>query len=144
MLNLPKVSDFMDTVVQTLRPDIEILDAVDFLLAKHVTGAPVVDGEGRVVGILTEKDCLQLLAAGSDADVPQGTVAGFMSTELQTIPKSMNIYFCAGLFLNTTVRRFPVVDKDKKLVGAITRFDILRAIQQELHRKKESVMPPAS
>ena len=63
-----------------------------------------------------------------------------MSTEVQTIPKTMNIYFCAGLFLNTTVRRFPVVD-DGKLVGAITRFDILRAIQQELVRKKASVMP---
>jgi len=143
VLNLPKVSDFMDTVVQTLSPDTQILDAVDFLLAKHVTGAPVVDGDNRVVGILTEKDCLQLLAAGSDADVPKGTVAGFMSTEVQTIPKSMNIYFCAGLFLNTTVRRFPVVD-GKTLVGAITRFDILRAIQKELHRKKDSVIPPSA
>lgn len=141
MLNLPKVSDFMDTVVQTLSPDTQILDAVDFLLAKHVTGAPVVDEEGRVVGIITEKDCLNLLAAGSDADVPRGTVADFMTSQVQTIPKTMNIYFCAGLFLNTTVRRFPVVD-GKKLVGAITRFDILRAIQQELIRKKVSELPP--
>jgi CBS domain-containing protein len=121
----------MDTVVQTLRPETQILDAVDFLLEKHVTGAPVVDGENRVVGILTEKDCLNLLAAGSDADLPRGTVADFMTTEVQTIPPSMDVYFCAGLFMNTTVRRFPVVDEGK-LVGAITRFDILRAIQKNL------------
>ena len=140
MLNLPKVSDYMDTVVPTLRAETQIFDAVDFLLAKHVTGAPVVDDENRVIGILTEKDCLQLLAAGSDASVPKGDVKSYMSTEVQTIPKTMNIYFCAGLFLNTTVRRFPVVDGDK-LVGAITRFDILRAIQSELIRKKDSVMP---
>ena len=131
MLNLPKVCDYMDTVVQTLNSETEILDAVDFLLEKHVTGAPVVDGQKRVVGILTEKDCLHLLAAGSDADFPQGTVADFMTTEVQTIPPNMNVYFCAGLFMNTTVRRFPVVDDDK-LVGAITRFDILRAIQKNL------------
>jgi len=131
VLNLPKVRDFMDTVVQTLNPQTQILDAVDFLLAKHVTGAPVVDDQNRVVGILTEKDCLNLLAAGSDADVPRGTVADFMTTEVQTIPPGMNVYFCAGLFLNTTVRRFPVVE-DGKLVGAITRFDILRAIQKNL------------
>ena len=131
MLNLPKVSDYMDTVVQTLNPETQILDAVDFLLEKHVTGAPVVDGENRVVGILTEKDCLHLLAAGSEADVPQGTVADFMSTEVQTIPAGMDVYFCAGLFMNTTVRRFPVVDQGK-LIGAITRFDILRAIQKNL------------
>ena len=131
MLSLPKVRDYMDTVVQTLNPETQILDAVDFLLEKHVTGAPVVDGENRVVGILTEKDCLNLLAGGSDADVPQGTVADFMTTAVQTIPPDMNVYFCAGLFMNTTVRRFPVVDQDK-LVGAITRFDILRAIQKNL------------
>ncbi len=131
MLNLPKVSDYMDTVVQTLRPETQILDAVDFLLEKHVTGAPVVDGQDTVVGILTEKDCLNLLAAGSEADFPQGAVADFMTTEVQTIPPGMDVYFCAGLFMNTTVRRFPVVDQGK-LVGAITRFDILRAIQKNL------------
>ena len=131
MLSLPKVRDYMDTVVQTLSPETQILDAVDFLLEKHVTGAPVVDGAHRVIGILTEKDCLNLLAGGSDADVPQGTVADFMTTAVQTIPPDMNVYFCAGLFMNTTVRRFPVVEQDK-LVGAITRFDILRAIQKNL------------
>ena len=131
MLNLPKVSDYMDTVVQTLNPEMQILDAVDFLLEKHVTGAPVVDRGDVVVGILTEKDCLYLLAAGSDARIPQGTVADFMTNEVQTIPPDMNVYFCAGLFMNTVVRRFPVVE-DGKLVGAITRFDILRAIQKNL------------
>jgi CBS domain-containing protein len=131
VLILPKVSDYMDTVVHTLNPKTQILDAVDFLLEKHVTGAPVVDRGDVVVGILTEKDCLNLLAAGSDAGVPQGSVADFMSTEVQTIPPDMDVYFCAGLFMNTTVRRFPVVDQGK-LVGAITRFDILRAIQKNL------------
>jgi CBS domain-containing protein len=131
VLTLPIVHDYMDTVVQTLKPETQILDAVDFLLAKHVTGAPVVDGQNRVVGILTEKDCLNLLAAGSDSDVPQGSVADFMTNEVQTIPPGMNVYFCAGLFMNTTVRRFPVVENGK-LVGAITRFDILRAIQKNL------------
>jgi CBS domain-containing protein len=131
VLNLPKVSEYMDTVVQTLNAETQILDAVDFLLENHVTGAPVVDGDYRVVGILTEKDCLYLLAAGSDADMPQGVVADFMTHDVKTIPPSMNVYFCAGLFMNTVVRRFPVVD-DGKLVGAITRFDILRAIQKNL------------
>ena len=131
MLSLPKVRDYMDAVVQTLNPETQILDAVDFLLEKHVTGAPVVDGGDRVIGILTEKDCLNLLAGGSDADVPQGVVADFMTTEVQSIPPDMNVYFCAGLFMNTTVRRFPVVDQGK-LVGAVTRFDVLRAIQKNL------------
>jgi CBS domain-containing protein len=130
-MKLPKVSDYMDVEVHTLKADTPIDDAVSFLLDNHVTGAPVIDDAGVLVGILSEKDCLKLLATGDDHDVPRGTVAAYMTSDLQTIPPNMNVYFAAGLFLNTHVRRFPVV-KDGKLVGAITRFDILRAIRAGL------------
>ncbi len=128
---LPRVSEYMDIEVATLKPDDEIMHAVKFLLEQRVTGAPVVDEAERVVGIVTEKDCLRLLAEGRDGDVPQGTVADFMTRDVTTIPPRMNIYFVAGMFLNDVVRRFPVVE-DGRLVGAITRFDILRAIQTKL------------
>lgn len=130
-MRLPRVSDYMDTVVHTVSPDLEIRAAVRFLLEQHVTGAPVVDGDNRVVGVLSEKDCLRLLAEGTDGDVPDGTVADYMTTEVITVPPKMNIYFVAGMFLRDVVRRFPVTE-DGKLVGAITRFDILRAIQTNL------------
>jgi CBS domain-containing protein len=48
-----------------------------------------------------------------------------------TIPPDMDVYYAAGLFLKVDFRRFPVVE-DGKLVGAITRFDILRVIQSNL------------
>lgn len=133
-MKLPIIRDYMDTVVQTLTPEMSILDAVEFLLEKHVTGAPVVNEENEVIGIISEKDCLKLLAAGSDdADRPHGTVEEFMTREVTTVPQNMNIYFVAGMFLNDHVRRFPVVDgRNKRLVGGITRFDILRAIRQNL------------
>lgn len=54
---LPVVRDYMDRRVATLRPETDILDAVGLLLAKRVIGASVVDKSGRLVGILTEKDC---------------------------------------------------------------------------------------
>jgi CBS domain-containing protein len=123
----------MDTDLRALRPETPILDAVDFLLKHRVTGAPVVDESGRILGMLSEKDCLKLLAKGVDGEVPQGTVSDFMTSELVTIPPDMNVYFAAGLFLTLTVRRLPVVE-DGKLVGAITRFDILRVIQANLRR----------
>lgn len=123
---MPIVRDFMDTKVHTVSPDMPILDAVDFLLERHVTGAPVVDGEGRLIGMLTEKDCLRLLSSGVDGDVPKGFVRDFMTTRTDSVTPDMNIYFVAGLFLGANYRRFPVVEKGK-LIGAITRFDILRA-----------------
>lgn len=128
---LPRVSEYMDTDIKMLRPDQEILEAVSFLLANRVTGAPVVDDSGAVVGIITEKDCLRLLAEGDNAERPEGKVKDFMTTQVRIVPSNMNIYFVAGMFLNDVVRRFPVVD-DGKLVGVITRFDILRAIEQHL------------
>ncbi|MBL8921163.1 MAG: CBS domain-containing protein [Myxococcaceae bacterium] len=128
---MPVVRDFMDTQVHTVSPDLPILDAVDFLLEKHVTGAPVVDGEGRLIGMLTEKDCLRLLSSGVNGDVPKGFVRDFMTTRTDSVTPDMNIYFVAGLFLGANYRRFPVVEKGK-LVGAITRFDILRSIRKAL------------
>lgn len=127
MAALPIVRDYMDKVVPTVSPDTDILEAVDFLLERHVTGAPVVDANGAVVGMLTEKDCLRLLSTGMEADVPRGTVRDFMTKEVSSATSDMNIYFVAGMFLKANYRRLPVIDKGK-LVGAITRFDVLRVI----------------
>jgi CBS domain-containing protein len=122
------VKDCMDTRVHTVRPDTDIMEAVAFLLKKHVTGAPVVDEDRNLLGMLTEKDCLELLTAGVEANAPRGKVESFMETELVTIPPDMDVYYAAGLFLNHSFRRLPVVENGK-LVGAITRFDILRVIE---------------
>lgn len=131
MGRLPIVRDHMDPVVHTLRPETDIYDAVDFLLDHRVTGAPVVDARGTLVGIVTEKDCLRLLAIGAGGEAPRGSVADYMTREVTTVSPNMDIYFAAGVFLRQVFRRVPVVE-DGRLVGAITRFDILRAIQTGL------------
>jgi len=126
---LPAIRDYMDTVVPTLDPDMDVHDAVRFLLQKHRTGAPVVDPDGAVIGMLTEYDCLRLLTVGdADHDQASGTVADFMTTEVTTIGPDTDIYYAAGLFLKHNFRRLPVL-REGKLIGAITRFDILRAIE---------------
>ena len=127
----PSVAECMDKRVHTVRPDTEILDALQFLLKHRVTGAPVVDQEGRLLGMLTEKHCLRLLTEGVHAERPQGCVESFMQTELVTVSPDMDVYYAAGLFMNHSFRRLPVVENGK-LVGAITRLDILRAIQARL------------
>lgn len=127
MSRLPSVRTHMDTDVRTFSPDMPILDAIDALISWKVTGAPVVDGQFNVLGILTEKDCLQVLAKGTDADLPTGVVSDYMQRKVVSITPDMNIYYAAGIFLNHNFRRLPVM-VDGKLVGAITRFDILRAV----------------
>ena len=130
--HLPTVRQYMDKYVETLSPEMDIMDAVDFLLEKRVTGALVANGKGQLAGILTEFDCLKLLTlGGSEHQAPRGTVKDFMTTEVQTIPPTMDVYYAAGLFMSGKFRRFPVVDEGR-IVGAITQFDILRAVQRGL------------
>ena len=132
MGRLPTVREYMDRHVQTISPEMDIMDAVDYLLEKRVTGAIVANAQGDLVGILTEFDCLRLLTHGdARGETPRGKVKDFMTAKVQTIPPTMDIYYCAGLFANVAFRRFPVVE-DGRLVGAITRFDLLRAVARYL------------
>jgi CBS domain-containing protein len=130
---LPTVREFMDRYVDTISPETDIMDAVDFLLEKRVSGALVADSKGRLAGMLTEYDCLKLLTLGDDQrhDRPSGKVKDFMTADVQTIPPTMDIYYCAGLFADVAFRRFPVVEEGR-IVGAITRFDLLRAVRRYL------------
>ncbi len=132
----------MDKRVPTVGPDTEILEAIEFLLRHRVTGAPVVDDAGNLVGMLTERDCLELIATGMDGEAPRGRVAEFMTTEVTTISPDMDVYYVAGLFLNYSFRRFPVVE-DGRLVGAITRFDILRVMRSFMRRPRRVPARPS-
>jgi CBS domain-containing protein len=130
---LPTVREHMDRVVHTVAPDMPIFEAVDFLLEHRVTGAPVTK-DGRIVGMLSERDCLKLVVDRDDPNLEARTVADFMVSDVVSIPPDMDIYWVAGIFLRSTVRRLPVVENGK-LIGAITRYDILRVIQAR-HRKQ--------
>ena len=141
MSHLQSVREFMDTYVHTIHGDMDILAAVDFLLANRVTSAPVVNEAYELVGILSEKDCLRILSKGVECGRPHGVVADFMTRDVTSIPPTMDIYYVAGLFLNNFFRRLPVVE-DGKLIGAITRFDILRVIQGNLSGERASHQPP--
>lgn len=126
----PLVSDYMDKSFITLRPDMDVYDAIAILLDQKITGAPVVDNKENLVGILSEKDCLRTLAHGAYSSVPGGgKVEDYMTREVDTIHPDLDIFTVADRFLNCSYRRLLVV-KDKKLVGQITRRDLLRAIRK--------------
>ena len=81
MRQLPLVRDYMATRLWTLSESDDIYKAIELLIKKRISGAPVVDENRRLVGVISEKDCFQLLAEGMDHDLPKGTVGELMTTK---------------------------------------------------------------
>lgn len=122
------VRDYMATELITLKPEMEILRAVHILLEHDIGGAPVVDDAGRLIGILTLKDCMKVvLNAGYYAEYG-GRVAEFMSHEVVTMQPDDSIVEAAQRFLDESFHRYPVV-VDNDLVGQISRRDVMRALE---------------
>ncbi len=126
----------MTTKLITFTPDIDIRDATRTLLKNNISGAPVVDKDGKLIGILSERDCILLILDGDYNQVPtgSGTVGDYMSTNLKTIDADKTVLDAAYEFVNTPYRRFPVLD-DGVLVGQISRRDILKAIDNITPKK---------
>jgi len=129
----PTVRQMMDTRTYAVSAELPIREAIDVLIDKGVTGIPVLGSRGQVLGVLSEEHCLKLIAEGDEKyDEPKGTVAAYFDASAPQVSPDMNIYYVAGMFLREHAhRRFPVVE-DGKLVGVITRKDILRALRDLL------------
>lgn len=122
------VKDYMARTVVTFKPDTPVLDAVHTLVKNRIAGAPVVDDEGNLVGMLSELDCMKVaLQAGYHGDYG-GPVSDYMSKGVETVNMDMSIIDLAQVFIDTSYRRFPVTD-DNRLVGQISRRDVLRALE---------------
>lgn len=123
------VKDYMAKTLITFKPDTDVLDAVHELVEKRIAGAPVVDDEGNLIGMLSELDCMKVaLNAGYHGDWG-GPVSDFMTVETKTVDGEMNIIDLAQVFIETRFRRFPVM-QGNRLVGQISRRDALRALEQ--------------
>ena len=118
---------FMIKNVITFSEDENIYSAMNTLVKKKISGAPVLDKSGKLVGVLSEKDCLTVLIHNSFHQLPEGKVSEYMSTDLKTISPNTSIFEVADLFTKHSIRRLPVVDKNR-LVGQISRRDVVIAI----------------
>lgn len=136
-MNQPNVKTYMTTRLITLRKDMDVYFAIGLLLKNNISGAPVIDNDNNLCGILSEKDCLRIFANGSFYDMPGGSVSQFMTDVVLTVEATSDLFSVADKFLKHNFRRMPVV-KGKKLVGQISRRDVLRAIQDTTNYDMDS------
>jgi len=132
-LQAPPVTDYMTEVKKliTFKPDTPIKEVIDSLLKNRITGAPVLNSKNEVVGLIDDKDCLNMLfgSAYYNHPVDKGTVASYMSNVMKSITIHDDIVDVSNIFLTTPYKRLMVMDDNGKLVGQISRRDVLRAIK---------------
>ena len=97
-------------------------EATRLLLDNKVSGAPVVDADGNVVGVISEYQLLELVY---NPDLRRVPVAQFMTRDVLTVTEQTLLSDVAGMFLEHRIRRLPVL-RNGRLVGLISRPDLLR------------------
>jgi predicted transcriptional regulator len=124
---VPTARDIMDECTRTLTPETDVYEAIKLLLKRETPGLHVVDAEGHMVGVLTEKDCLRVLTSAAYSELAMGTVAHYMSSTCITAPPSADLFSLSELLIKNNYAAVAVVDKGK-LVGRITRRSVLKGI----------------
>ena len=124
------VKDYMTTDVLTVGPRADIHEAILLMVEHNITGLPVVDREHHLVGIVSEKDVLQLLVNSEDKP---GCVQDYMTTKVTAFREDDSLIDIAECFFNASFRRAPILSADNKLVGVISRRDLIRTIIKLRH-----------
>jgi len=118
--------DFMTKRLVTLPPEMDVMRAVQLLLKNRISGAPVVDADGLLVGVFSEKCAMQVLLDAAYEQLPSNQIRLFMDTKPQTIKPDTQLLSIAQFFLLTPYRRLPVLESGR-LLGQVSRRDVMRA-----------------
>jgi predicted transcriptional regulator len=122
------VEDYMTKKLLTFTPEQSILEVMELFAKNHISGGPVMDNNGFLVGIISEADCMKEISESRYFNQPilDRSVERFMTKKVETIPHDMSIFDAARVFHKNNRRRLPVL-KDGIMVGQISRKDIVVA-----------------
>ena len=122
------VKDIMTTNLVLFTVEQSIHEVMNSFIKNKISGGPVVDDRGKLIGVISEADCMKEVSDSRYFNMPilDKSVGHFMTKEVETLPASMTLFDAASRFHETSRRRFPVLDNNK-LVGQISRKDIVIA-----------------
>jgi CBS domain-containing protein len=145
-----KVKEIMTKDVTSILPDTNAKEALDLLEKLQISGLPVIDDKGRLVGMFTEKEVLAAILPSyiekvgrfiyeenpktvkqKMANLRNIKVKDIMRKEVVTVDEDVVLCEVARTMLTQKVRRIPVLDKEKRMVGIVARTDVVRAYRRE-------------
>ena len=123
-----QAKDIMQTGLITVTEQTSVHDAISILAEKKITGLPVVDETGALVGIVSEKDILLMayreITDTCDEAMKSRKITDVMTSKVVSFRPEDNLADICQCFMNKSFRRVPVLDNGK-LVGIISRKDIV-------------------
>lgn len=125
------VAELMETKVQTVREDSTVADAILTMSDAHVSSLPVVDGHGRILGVISKTDVLTAEAecgeGGLQTLVDNTEVQAIMTRRPLAVSPEATVSEAAQQMLYADVHRLYVVDEDR-VVGVLSTMDLVRAV----------------
>ena len=121
-----KAKDVMTKKVVTISPEATLVDVVELLEAKGITGVPVTDADEKVIGIITEKDILNY-AYAFVANLQNTKVKEAMTKKVVSFTSDTDIGEISQCFSKSDIRRVPIIDEGR-LVGIISRKDLIHSL----------------
>ena len=143
-----KVEEIMTTGLKTAKIDTSVKDAANIMCLSNISGLPVVDDDNNIIGIVSEKDVLQKMFPDMSDIADEGApnfeemeksyanaldlkVGDIMSSNVSSVDANMPIMKAATLMCARQIRRIPVTENGKKLVGIVSIGDVHKAIFQQ-------------
>ena len=150
-----KVKEIMTKDLNSIAPDLTVREALALLKKLQISGLPVIDKDGRLLGMFTEKDVLSYILPSyigkvgrfiygenskitrkKFAELDNIKVSQLMRKEVATTREDVTLCEVAKIMLTQKVRRLPVLDTEGKVTGIIARCDVLRGFEQEAQLSK--------
>jgi CBS domain-containing protein len=123
--DLTPLSSVMTADVVCVTPDLGLTALTTLLVERGFSGAPVVDAEGRPLGVVSKTDLLR------EPLTSRGTVGDVMMPLAFTLPETASLSQAAALMVEEGVHRLPVVSSEGKVIGLLSSFDVMRWIARE-------------
>ncbi|WP_158968874.1 CBS domain-containing protein [Paraglaciecola sp. L3A3] len=128
-----QVSDYMNLRPVTFTHTLSVAEAVERLLQSKQTGGPVVDQKNKVIGFLSEQDCIVQMIESSYYREQVAQVKDIMKTEVISVKPYTSVIELAHKMMVEKPKVYPVVDDDGYLLGTINRSSLLHAIDLQLN-----------
>ena len=122
------VSDIMSSQLVLFTPEQSIHAVMQAFVKHRISGGPVVDNKGILIGVISEADCMKEISDSRYFNMPilDKSVGHFMTEKVDIIESNMSVFDAAAKFSKSSRRRYPVL-QNGRLVGQVSRKDVVIA-----------------